>query len=63
MNAESFARDLCASIESKPLPPPDWLRLVAIWAWVRSRPHATFDEFLAALPTIDRFAVTGETNG
>lgn len=59
MNAESFARDLCESLESKPQFPPDWLRLVAIWAWVRSRPQATFDEFLVALPSIDRFVEMG----
>lgn len=39
--------------------PPDWLRLVAIWSWLHRRPHATFQEFLDALPAIDAFVSRG----
>lgn len=39
--------------------PSDWLRLIAIWSWLRYRPSATFDEFLAALPAIDAFVARG----
>lgn len=40
--------------------PSDWLRLIAIWSWLRCRPSATFDEFLAAITDIDRFSRSGQ---